>query len=475
MSMTYGGQHRFPVRGRHGSRGAWLQIAPRIWRGQWTPRGAWFALVLTATLITGCAPADGPAEPGNVSSAAETSADPADAAAADAGSAPAGATDQAARVSLPETELAAGWIALFDGHSLFGWQPAGDANWRVQDGAIVVDAGDKCLLCTTSQFGDYELRVDFRCPLSTNSGIFLHTPPQPEDPAVDCYELNIAGPENPFPTASLVHRQKAELDPVDDDWHTYHVTVDQGQVTVQLDGRQVLQYVDPKPLLRGHIGLQFNTGEIAFRKISLRPLETESMFNGQDLSGWKTYPEMDSKFTVNEAGHLHVENGRGQLETEAAYGDFVLQLECLTHADGLNSGVFFRCIPGDVMMGYECQIHNGYQNGDRTQPVDCGTGGFFRRQDARYVVADDQQWFTLTLVAHGPHMAAWVDGYQVSDWTDQREPDENPRKGLRLEPGTIMIQGHDPTTDLSFRNLRIAALAERQVASGGASSNSEEQ
>ena len=58
-------------------------------------------------------------------------------------------------------------------------------------------------------------------------------------------------------------------------------------------------------------------------------------------------------------------------------------------------------------------------------------------------------------------MAAWVSGYQVCDWTDKREPHENPRKGLRLEAGTIQIQGHDPTTDLSFRNLRIAELPDR--------------
>ncbi len=49
----------------------------------------------------------------------------------------------------------------------------------------------------------------------------------------------------------------------------------------------------------------------------------------------------------------------------------------------------------------------------------------------------------------------------MSDWTDERAPHENPRKGLRLKAGTIIIQGHDPTTDLSFRNLRIAELAER--------------
>jgi hypothetical protein len=55
-------------------------------------------------------------------------------------------------------------------------------------------------------------------------------------------------------------------------------------------------------------------------------------------------------------------------------------------------------------------------------------------------------------------MACWVNGVQVSDWTDPRAPDANPRKGLRVEPGTLIIQGHDPTTDLSFRNLRAGEM-----------------
>jgi len=113
------------------------------------------------------------------------------------------------------------------------------------------------------------------------------------------------------------------------------------------------------------------------------------------------------------------------------------------------------------MNGYESQIHNGFKNGDRSQPLDCGTGGIFRRQNARRVVADDLKWFFKTIVAHGPHVAVWVNGFQVTDWTDNRPPDPNPRKGLRVEPGTLMIQGHDPTTDLSFRNLRVAELGKR--------------
>jgi hypothetical protein len=113
------------------------------------------------------------------------------------------------------------------------------------------------------------------------------------------------------------------------------------------------------------------------------------------------------------------------------------------------------------MNGYELQVQNGYKDGDRTKPIDCGTGGFYRRQDARLVASDDFAWTNMTLVASGPHMAAWVNGIQVSDWTDKRPADPNPRKGLRLEQGTLIIQGHDPTTDLSFKNLNAAELPKR--------------
>ena len=57
------------------------------------------------------------------------------------------------------------------------------------------------------------------------------------------------------------------------------------------------------------------------------------------------------------------------------------------------------------------------------------------------------------------HLATWVNGVQVADWTDNRPLADNARKGCRLEKGAISLQGHDPTTDLSFRNIRIADLA----------------
>jgi hypothetical protein len=276
-----------------------------------------------------------------------------------------------------------------------------------------------------------------------------------------CYELNIAAPDNPFPTGSLVGRAKYEGAGESDKWRTFEVVCDGPKIVVSLDGKQVLEYMDPKPIGRGFIGLQLNSGKCAFKNIKLKPLGLQSIFNGKNTDGWRTHVDSKSKFTVTKEGELNVKDGRGMLETTQSYGDFVMQLECISHDKQLNSGIFFRCIPKDFMNGYESQIHNGFKDNDRTKPVDCGTGGIFRQQNARRVVANDHEWFSKTIIADGPHVSVWVNGYQVTDWTDVRKPDPNPRKGLRTEAGTIQIQGHDPTTNLSFRNLRIAEMHKR--------------
>jgi hypothetical protein len=360
--------------------------------------------------------------------------------------------------ALSRAEIADGWILLFDGKTDFGWKAATKANWKVADGMISVSEGEKGLLCTTSEFGDYVLKVDFRADKNTNSGIFLRTAAQPTNPAADCYELNIAPDDNPFPTGGFVARKKSEGGHTTGDWQSFEVTTEGSHFQIKLDGKLVLDYTDPKPLPRGLIGLQLNSGPVAFRNIKLKPLGLKPIFNARDLSGWKNHPESKSVFSVTPKGELNVKNGRGLLESEARFGDFVLQFEAFSNGNELNSGIFFRSIPGEFANGYESQIHNGYKDGDRSKPKDFGTGGIYRRQPARKVVPNDFEWFANTLVVSGNHMAVWVDGYQVTDWTDTRAPNANPRQGLRLEAGTLGIQGHDPTTDLLFRNLKAGEL-----------------
>ena len=171
---------------------------------------------------------------------------------------------------------------------------------------------------------------------------------------------------------------------------------------VKLDGNQVLEYTDPRPLGRGHIGLQFNRGPIAFRNIKLRPLGLELLIKDCKLDGWKILNA--GKFTFAPTGELNVRGGPGQLESERQFADFVLQTEIYAGSKDTNSGIFFRNIPGSFVLGYESQIYNAFKDGDRSKPLGCGTGGIEGLQDARRVESDDLQWFHETLVVSNNHI-----------------------------------------------------------------------
>lgn len=365
-------------------------------------------------------------------------------------------------------EHAIGTLLLFDGKTTYGWESIGDAKWDVADGEIRTTGDKPGFLVTTSEFADFQLSVDFKAAAGTNSGVFIRSAREPKDAAKDCYEINIAAPGvSEYTTGSIVARQKSNAPSTDDsvlkstDWVNMLITAEGNQITTEVGGNKVISFRDDtaNALLRGRIALQANKGPVAFRNIKLRPRGQKKLKFDKELTGWKVFPGKQAEYSTTDKGELQVKNGPGMLEyTAQEFGDFVLSFEVRTMAPNLNSGVFFRQIPGEFTQGYECQVHNGIKDGDPAQPLDCGTGGFYRRSNARFVNGRDLHWTRITLMVHGPHMAAWVNGVQVSDWTDERKPDDNPRKGLRTKPGTLSIQGHDPTTDILFQDFQIAEL-----------------
>ncbi|MDA1166498.1 MAG: DUF1080 domain-containing protein [Planctomycetota bacterium] len=367
------------------------------------------------------------------------------------------------KLLLSDEELRDGWIQLFDGQTLSGWTPNNDVDWHVtDDGVIEASQGEPGLLLTTVPFADFELRCEYWVAEDGNSGIFLRCVPEPTNPTKDCYEFNIFDSRDQFGTGSLVGRAEPSAKSLGEErWRTCTIKVEGNHFTASLDGDAVLDFKDDTENFRanGRIGLQKNAGLVKFRNVFVKPLSTASIFNGKDLSGWHAVAGSKSEFKVADEA-ISVSNGPGFLESNNAWSDFVLQFEAKTNGDGLNSGVFFRLIPGSEETpsnGYELQIENVFANDDRTQPKDnAGTGAIFRRTRARWVVPNDHEWFTMTLIAHGPRIAAWVNGFQVTDWEDNRSADPNPRRGSKIEAGPISLQGHDPTTNLSFRNLRVA-------------------
>ena len=169
-----------------------------------------------------------------------------------------------------------GWVSLFDGHSLRGWTPEQGAKWRVENGAIVGDAGDDGWLRSERQFGDFTLRIQFKNTPNGNSGVFLRTTQasnaaDPSNPAGG-YELQINNDDSDWATGSIENfiQRLVPVNPAPGQWHSYEVSVRGDRLTATLDGVKVLDGSDARFKI-GYIGLQHHKGNaIAFRDIKIQ-------------------------------------------------------------------------------------------------------------------------------------------------------------------------------------------------------------
>lgn len=340
---------------------------------------------------------------------------------------------------------AGSWIDLFDGETLFGWNAQGDAQWEVDDGAIAYADGTGGLIATTAQFSNFELTAKIRLKAGCSSGLLFRA------------GLDGHPNENGSSVVWLSERKDSESP-----WRDIRIVARGGKVSVTIDGDTVEHTTGSRAI--GHIALLYhhnNRARIAMKDVRLRPLDLESIFNGKNLDGWNVIPGHASKFAVVD-GAINITDGNGQIETAGVYKNFLAQLDIISNGEHLNSGVFFRTPVGVFWKGYESQVRNQWGRDDRTRPVDFGTGGNYGNQPARKVVSSDHEWFTKTMVVNGNHAAIWINGYQVSDYLDTRpiSRDANGKAGYVNKAGTINLQGHDPTTDLSFKNIYVQEYAE---------------
>jgi hypothetical protein len=366
--------------------------------------------------------------------------------------------------TLTPQQVRDGWLLLFDGETTFGWTTDGEST--VKDGAIVLGGSKESAgVLTTRLPGDFELRFEMLPEGKEFLGVTVDV------------EGGGSASRAPFRGSDKKGWREVAL--------RFTFKPDGGYKLEGIEGTGGVLEGGGRTEERRAARVSFPVpadNKLSIRNIRLRPLGSKPLFNGKDLDGWKLFEGKGkkSKYTVTEEGWLNVKDGPGDLQTTKLYDDFVLQLECISNGDRLNSGIFFRCIPGEYQQGYEAQIHNGWTDTPKktytideydpkthkrvnrkkiqSKAMDYGTGAIYRRMPARFGVAKDREWFTMSVVAHERHIATWINGIQVVDWMDNREDNENARNGYRGVAGAISIQGHDPTTDLSFRNIRIAEL-----------------
>jgi hypothetical protein len=179
---------------------------------------------------------------------------------------------------LSARESAEGWTLLFDGKSLNGWSPNGDADWQVEDGTITFTKAAG-LLISTKAFGNFELKAEFYPESNTNSGIYLRCPAGTPPSSRVCYEVNIYDAHATDPTGSIVgvHSTLPDRAETTGKWNSFEMTANGTHLVIKLNGKATTDVVEEKlKAMNGAIVLQAagpgGPGRIKFRNLKIRPI-----------------------------------------------------------------------------------------------------------------------------------------------------------------------------------------------------------
>jgi hypothetical protein len=199
-------------------------------------------------------------------------------------------------LSQPNTKPVDGFTRLFNGQDLTGWRCTGRPDaWTVENGVIVCKGGGGGWLLTEKEYGDFELRCEYRwAKPGGNSGIALRTPLAfNTDPAYAGMEIQLIDDEG-WPgkladyqhTGSIYDVQPAQraLNKKIGEWNQVRIVCQGRKVLVEQNGQELVQanlddYMlkyDRHPGLkrtRGAIGFQSYNIRVEFRNIDIKELK----------------------------------------------------------------------------------------------------------------------------------------------------------------------------------------------------------
>jgi hypothetical protein len=164
-----------------------------------------------------------------------------------------------------------GWVALFNGKDLDGWEQVnGSAKYEAKDGAILgtsVPNSPNSFLCTKKRYGDFELEFEVKVDKELNSGVQIRSESKPEyqNGRVHGYQVEIAvggfsggiydeSRRNKFLNADKptdeIHALLKE-----NAWNKYRVICQVDHIQTWVNGRKVTDLRDDMTKT-GFIGLQ---------------------------------------------------------------------------------------------------------------------------------------------------------------------------------------------------------------------------
>src|SRR5438067_13005838 len=164
-----------------------------------------------------------------------------------------------------------GFTSLFNGTDLTGWKATGKMDvWGAEKGVIYVDKGGGGWLLTEQEYGDFELRLEYKMSKGANSGVALRTP-RDGDPAYVGMEIQLIDDEGwPGKLADYQHTgsiydvvpAKAAANKKIGEWNTVRIVCQGRKVSVEQNGKELVNanLDDYKETFKKHPGLEREKG-----------------------------------------------------------------------------------------------------------------------------------------------------------------------------------------------------------------------
>ncbi len=403
-----------------------------------------------------------------------------------------------------------GFVSMFNGKDLSGWQglvenPIARAamnpevlkakqneanaklplNWTVVNGEIRFTGTGYENLCSIKDYADFEMWVDWRISKNGDSGIYLRGTPQVQ--IWDTTRVDVGanvGSGGLYNNKNNPSKPLKLMDNAIGDWNTFFIRMVGEKVTVYLNGELVVDnvtlenYWDRKlPIFPvGPIELQAHGTDLAFRDVYVRELKSNqisltpeeetngfvSLFNGKDLTGWvgnmTDYKVVDQTILIDPTA-----GGKGNLYTEKEYDDFIFRFD-FQLTPGANNGIGIRTpLEGDAAyVGMEIQVL------DNTSPIYANLEPYQYHGSVYGIIPAKReflkpvgQWNEEEIRIEGDRIRVTLNGQIIVDG-DLKEASESGTLDHKNHPGLQRAKGHigflGHGSEVRFKNLRIKSL-----------------
>lgn len=170
-----------------------------------------------------------------------------------------------------------GWIKLFDGRTLDGWEASENPDdWTVVDGTIQGTGPRSHLFYKKREFTDVEFKAEVRLNKGGNSGMYFRAEFGPGWPKGYEAQVNNSS-RDPVKTGSLYNFKKIYDQLVaDDTWWTQSIKVEGNHIVISVNDKVVVDFIDPDGThKKGYLALQQHDpgSKVQYRNLMARPLE----------------------------------------------------------------------------------------------------------------------------------------------------------------------------------------------------------